>query len=72
MTYPLLGSTINSAISCIHILLSLLFLLFNRRKLGAGELVAALGLLLAPFKLLLSPGPILVLVALVENKSPVD
>ena len=71
-THPLLGSIINSAIGCTHILLSLLFLLFNHGELGAGELAAALGLLLAPFELLFSSGSLLVLVALVEDESPVD
>ena len=71
-TYPLLGGIVNSTIGCIHILLSLLFLLFNHRELGAGELAAALGLLLAPFELLISSGSLLVLVALVEDESPID
>ena len=71
-TYSVFGSILNGATRRIHILLSLLFLLFNYRELSAGELAAALGLLLAPFELLLSSGSLLVLVALLEDESPVD
>lgn len=64
-TYPLLGNILDIILGRIYILLPLLL------ELGAGKLVAAAlcPLLLAPFEFLLSS---LVLVALVEDESPVD